>query len=302
MSKIIQNINSITEFHRFLNLPKPKHPLISVINLEEVTFKAEPIWEHFTTSLYVVALKQGETGKLKYGQNAYDFDEGILTFTSPKQVFSITDAHEIDITGYSLIIHPDFLQQHSLIKKITKFGFFSYATNEALFLSDKEEQILISLLKSIEQEYNSNIDTFSQDVIVSNIELLMIYADRYYNRQFITRKNQNHDLLSKVESILSKYFNDELDNVGVPTVQYLASQLNVTTSYLSSMLKSFTGQTTQQHIHNKVIEKAKELLSTTELSVSEIAYQLGFEYSQSFNKLFKKKTNLSPLNYRTSFN
>jgi len=302
MNKDIPNINSITEFHRFLNLPKPKHPLISVINLNQVTFKAEPIWEHFTTSFYVVALKKGETGKLKYGQNTYDFDEGILTFTSPNQVFSITNAEEIDIAGYSLIIHPDFLQQHSLIKKIKEFGFFSYATNEALFLSDNEEQILLALLKSIEQEYNSTIDSFSQHVILSNIELLMVYADRYYNRQFITRKNQNHDLLSKVESILSKYFSDELDNMGLPTVQYLANQLNVSSAYLSDMLKNFTGQTTQQHIHNKIIDKAKELLSTTELSVSEIAYQLGFEYSQSFNKLFKKKTDLSPLSYRASFN
>lgn len=302
MNKNIQHINSITEFHRFLNLPKPKHPLISVINLEEVTFKAEPIWEFFTTSFYVIALKQGETGKLKYGQNTYDFDEGILTFTSPNQVFSITDAQEINITGYSLIIHPDFLQQHPLIKKIKEFGFFSYATNEALFLSNEEEQILIALLKIIEEEYNSNIDNFSQNVILSNIELLMVYANRYYNRQFITRKNQDHDLLSKVEAILSNYFNNEFNNTGLPTVQYLANQLNVSTAYLSDMLKNFTGQTTQQHIHNKIIEKAKELLSTTELSVSEIAYQLGFEYSQSFNKLFKKKTNLSPLNYRTSFN
>lgn len=302
MSKNIQNINSITEFHRFLNLPKPKHPLISIINLEEVTFNAEPIWERFTTSFYVVALKQGETGKLKYGQNIYDFNEGILTFTSPKQVFSITNVDEIDITGYSLIIHPNFIQRHSLIKKIKEYGFFSYATNEALFLSDNEENTIITLLKSIENEYNNNIDNFSQNVILTNIELLLVYANRYYNRQFITRKNQINDIVTRTERLLSNYFKDDnsLKN-GLPTVKYLANELNVSSSYLSDLLKNSTGLTAQQHIHEKLINSAKELLLTTELSVSEIAYQLGFEYSQSFNKLFKKKTNKTPLIYRKEY-
>ncbi len=294
----IYEITSITELHRLLGLPKPKHPLVSVINLEEVVFKESLIWEHFTTSFYTVALKQGETGKLKYGQKTYDFDEGILTFTSPRQVFSIANSKDINITGYTLAFHPDFLQQHSLIKKIKDFGFFSYATNEALFLSDHEEQILISLLQSIEQEYNSSIDTFSQNVILTNIELLMVYADRYYNRQFITRKNQSHDLLTKVETILSEYYDySQLENSGLPTVQNLANQLNVSPSYLSDILKNFTGQTAQQHIHNKLLDKSKELLSTTKLSVSEISYQLGFEYSQSFNKFFKRIIPLIPFSF-----
>lgn len=178
--------------------------------------------------------------------------------------------------------------------------FFGYSVNEALFLSDKEEAIITGILQSIRQEYHSNIDKFSQGIIISQIELLLNYAERYYERQFITRKITNHKILTRLEEALDKYFEKGLSVNGLPSVQYIAEKLNVSPGYLSSLLKNLTGQSTQQHIQDKVIEKAKEKLSTTELSVSEIAYELGFEHPQSLSKLFKAKTNFSPKDFRNS--
>ena len=172
-----------------------------------------------------------------------------------------------------------------------------------MFLSDKEEKILNDIVENIKQEYHANIDRFSQNIIISHIETLLNYSDRFYNRQFITRAKSNHQILDQLENLLINYFNNEdLATKGLPTVQYIAGTLNISPKYLSSLLKMLTGQSTQQHIHEKLIEKAKEKLSTTYLSISEIAYELGFEHSQSFSKLFKKKTNLSPLEFRQSFN
>lgn len=296
-------IKTISEYHKLLGLLKPKHPLLSVIDFSHVSFGATSVWKQFSTSFYTIALKQETNTKIRYGQNSYDFDEGMLSFTAPNQVFSLSDPENIQARGYVLVFHPDFLNNHSLVEKINSYGFFSYSVNEALFLSKEEEDIIINLLKLIEKEYHNNIDNFSQDVILTNIELLLVYAGRFYNRQFITRKIQTNDLVTKTEKLLSDYFKNEssLQN-GLPTVTYLAEALNVSPAYLSDLLKSTTGLTAQQHIHEKLIESAKELLRTTELSVSEIAYQLGFEYSQSFNKLFKKKTNKTPLIYRKEYN
>jgi AraC-like DNA-binding protein len=238
--------------------------------------------------------------KLIYGQTEFDFDDGVLVVTAPKQVISIEKLEKIHLTGYKLLFHPDFVQGYSLAKNIHNYGFFSYTNNKALFLSDKEEQIILNLFKSIEQECQNNTDQFSQDVLIANIELLLVHIDRYYNRQFLTRKNISNDTLSQMEEILNNYF--EAEPTQLPTVQYVADKLNLSPTYLSDLLKSLTGLTAQQHIHEKLIEKAKELLSTSNLSVSEIAYQLGFEFPQSFNKLFKKKTDLTPLEFKQSFN
>jgi AraC-like DNA-binding protein len=205
--------------------------------------------------------------------------------------------------GHTLLIHPDFIRNYPLGKTIKNFGFFSYSVNEALHLSEKERVIIISIFKNIEDELQSTIDDFSQDVIIAQIELLLNYSNRFYKRQFITRKAVNNDLLAKSENLLNDYFNNETTlKKGLPTVQYLAEQLNISPRYLSDMLRSLTGQNAQQHIHHKLIEKAKEILSISNLSVAEVAYQLGFEHPQSFNKLFKSKTNLSPLEFRQSFN
>lgn len=296
-------INSISELHRLLQLPKPAHPLISVIDLSEITCHFDENLKSVVYNFYSICIKKNFTGKLKYGQNYYDFDEGVLTFFSPGQVIATATPDDMVLEGCWLVIHPDFIQQYPIARTIKEYGFFTYAVNEALHMSDREEALITSVMHNIDQEYRSVIDSYSQDVIVSHIDLLLNYANRFYNRQFITRKNASHDLLTKLEELLSDYFDQENGSpTGLPTVQYLSDQLNVSPPYLSDMLRKLTGQNTQQHIHNKLIEKAKVILSTTSVSVSEIAYQLGFEYPQSFNKLFKSKTNLSPLEFRQSFN
>ncbi|WDF77098.1 helix-turn-helix transcriptional regulator [Mucilaginibacter sp. KACC 22773] len=293
-------INSISEQHRLLSLPKPQHPLISVFRYEDIKYNTEELSNAFIMNFFCVALKRNFKGKLKYGQNYYDFDEGVMSFISPNQLLSAT-TDDSPTEGYCLLFHPSFIAHYPLGKTIKNFGFFSYAFNEALHLSEKEEDMVIGIFKSIAQEYAHSIDTFSQDVMVSHIELLLNYCNRFYARQFITRKSENIDILSKMETLLMTYYR-EGEIKTLPTVQYVAGSLNVSADYLSDMLRNLTGQTTQQHIHEFIINRAKEKLSTTKLPVSEIAYQLGFEYPQSFNKLFKNKTNLSPLVFRNSFN
>lgn len=284
--------------HRLLGLPKPKHPLISIVDLNEANSSAsKEVWKHHTTKFYSISIKSGIVGKVKYGQNTFDFDEGILMCIGPNQVLSVEDADENDIKGYSLFLNPDFLLNHPLAEKIKQYQFFSYELNEALFLSDDEQKAILQIFKTIEGEYKNNLDTFSQEVMLSNIDLLLVYINRYYNRQFLTRKNYHFDMLSKVEKILTGYHrNDKMDSL--PTVQYLANELHLSAAYLSDMLKNYTGLSAQQHIHESIIRKAKELLTISELSVNEIAYELGFQYPQSFHKLFKRKTNLSPLKFR----
>jgi AraC family transcriptional regulator, transcriptional activator of pobA len=300
-----RRFKTISEFHQFRQLPKPEHPLVSVINVESIKRlnHIEPV--NLVLDFYCIALKRNFNGKMKYGQQEFDFDEGIMIFMAPGQVFSIelTGDESLKHSGWILYIHPDFLWHTALAQKIKQYGFFNYSVHEALFLSDKEEMAIATIMQHIAQEYHSNIDKFSQDVIIAQLELMFTYAERFYNRQFITRKITNHKILDRLESILSTYFNsDELITKGLPSVQYISDQLNVSPNYLSGLLKVLTGQSTQQHIHDKLIEKAKEKLSTTDLSVSEIAYELGFEHPQSFSKLFKTKTNLSPLDFRQSFN
>jgi AraC family transcriptional activator of pobA len=294
-------INSISEKHRLMSLPEPLHPLVSVIRISDIRFTDNSIWERFCLNFYCISLKSNITGKTKYGQQYYDYNKGVMTFIAPKQILSLHTL-QTEASGYALFIHPDFLYKHPLATTIKNYGFFSYAVNEALHLSEKEEKNIETIFLKIEEEYQ-HIDRHTQDIILSQIDLLLNYSQRFYERQFITRKAVNHDMLSKVEQLLNDYFNQEksLKN-GPPTVEDLATQLNLSPHYLSDLLRSITGQSAQQHIQEKLIEKAKEYLSVTNLSVAEIAYQLGFEYPQSFNKLFKKKTNISPLEFRQTFN
>jgi len=303
-SKILR-IKTISEYHRLMGFPKPAHPLISVINLEAITHPPGGKETSLVFDFYSISLKRMQNAKMKYGQQQYDFDEGLMFFMAPNQVFSIEVEKDAEVkrSGWLLFVHPDFLWNTPLAKVIKQYEYFDYSVNEALFLSEKEEATVNGIIHDMQQEYLSNIDKFSQDIIIAQIELLLTYAERFYNRQFLTRKITNHKLLDRLEDILTDYFNnDGLADKGLPTVHDIADMLNVSPNYLSSMLKVLTGQSTQQHIHNKLIEKAKEKLSTTDLSVSEIAYELGFEHPQSFSKLFKTKTNLSPLEFRESFN
>lgn len=296
-----RKIDSLNDFHRALGLPKPLHPMISMINLDDVNVIPDELPEMMVLNYYKIAYKTNIASKVKYGQDHYDFSEGGLIFTAPNQLFESPD--ETKKAGYVLLIHPDFLLSYPLAKKIKDYGYFSYAVNEALHLSDKEKTTVLSIFDIILDELDSRIDDFSQDVIISQVELLLNYCNRFYKRQFITRKAVNNGLLEKLEAILDDHFNNgKTATHGIPTVQYLAALVNLSPSYLSDMLRSLTGQNAQQHIHHKMIEKAKELLSATDLSISEIAYQLGFEHPQSFSKLFKTKTKLSPADFRHSFN
>jgi len=298
-------VKTISEFHRLKGFPPPQHPLISVIDYSAVECISEISKINWVFDFYHISIKRGLNAKLKYGQQEYDFDNGVMFFISPNQVFGI-ESEQISVSkqsGWMLLIHPDFLWNTSLSKTIRHYEYFDYSVNEALFLSDKEEGTVKGIIQNIQEEYNSNIDKFSQNIIISHLETLLNYSDRFYQRQFITRKKQSHQILEQVEKLLTTYFNsDNLILKGLPTVQYIADTLNVSPSYLSGLLKTLTGQSTQQHIHDKLIEKAKEKLSTTDLTVSEIAYALGFEHPQSFSKLFKIKTTFSPLEFRQSFN
>jgi AraC family transcriptional activator of pobA len=294
-------VNSISELHRIFSLPKPEHPLISVIDLKKTHSIASEISDSVVFNFYSVWLEKDVNTKLRYGQQYFDFEEGAMIFIAPGQVLS-TYSQKHSPSGWGLVFHPDFILNYPLAKTIKTYSYFSYAVNEGLHLSEKEESIIINLMKNILQEYRSVIDKFSQDLMISQIETLLNYCNRFYHRQFLTRKNAGNDLLSQMEKLLSEHFVDKKNESGLPTVRELAAGLNVSPDYLSDMLRSQTGQNAQQHIHDKLIEKAKELISTTSLSISEIAFQLGFEHPQSFHKLFKNKTKLSPLEFRQSFN
>jgi AraC-like DNA-binding protein len=299
----IHRVKSIAEFHKMKGLPSPQHPLISLFDYETFICSKEINNKNFVFDFYHVSIKRSIDAKFKYGQSHYDFDDGVMFFIAPNQVFGIEKIEEIACSesGWVLMIHPDFLWNTPLAKNISHYEFFDYAVNEALFLSEKEEATLNAIVKNIKQEYNGNVDKFSQSIIISQLETLFNYSERFYQRQFLTRRVNSHKILDNLEKTIEDYFNNQ-NTSGLPTVQFVAQSMNISPMYLSSLLKSLTGLTTQQHIHQKLIEKAKQKLSTTELTVSEIAFQLGFEHSQSFSKLFKNKTSISPIEFRSSFN
>lgn len=294
--------HTITEMNKALGMPEPKHPLISLNDYKDISGDVSDIAKGMVMNFYKISYKKALSGKIRYGQHHYDFQNGGLSFMSPHQLIA-EDESNGNCEGQTLLIHPDFLRGYALAKNIKNYGFFSYGANEALQLTESEQQTIFSLFGNIEDELNQRFDHFSQDVMISQIELLLNYSNRFYNRQFLFQKVKNNDLLSQMDVLLDHHFNSDngLQN-GLPTVQFLANQLNVTPNYLSDILRELTGLNAQQHIHQKLIDKAKEILSTTNLSVSQIAYQLGFEYPQSFNKLFKNKTEVTPLEFRNSFN
>lgn len=297
----VSKLESISEVHRMLGLPGPVHPLISLMDATQGQINMCRLPISYVLGFYKISFITKLGGKFRYGQGHYDFDEGSLLFTAPNQVIGGMESSENN-QGYSLIIHPDFLQGYPLAMKIKNYGFFSYAASEALHLSEQERATILSIYHIIQVELNSRIDDFSHEVITSQIELLLSYAKRFYKRQFLTRQAVTNDLLLRLEDLLNNYFNEEKSvRNGIPTVQYLADHLNYTPNYLSDMLRSLSGLNAQQHIHQKLIEKAKELLSSTNMNISEVAYKLGFEHSQSFSRLFKMKTLISPVQFRSAF-
>jgi AraC-like DNA-binding protein len=295
-------IESISELHRLFNLPKPIHPLISVIDFEHLKFDSSEIWSSFYYDFYCVAIKKGASGKFRYGQAHYDFDEGVMSFTKPGQIFSVTNPTDDPVSGYMMVFKPDLIRHYELGKIIGSYGFFSYATAEALHLSEKEDNVIMSLMHQMQEELKNNIDHYSQDLIVSHIDLLLNYAKRFHNRQFLTRSAANNDIVVKMEELMDAYLKSDATLSGVPTVNFFAEKLNISPNYLSDLLKNATGRNAQTHIQESIIERAKELLSTTNLSIKEIAYDLGFEHPQSFSTMFKKNTQQTPLQFRTSFN
>jgi len=301
--KNLIRFRSISESHEAFGLPKPQHPLISLVHFNEsnpFNTAMAPIYD--VVDFYKITFITKNSGRLKYGQNYYDFNDGSMLFIAPNQLVGTTE-YNSQTYAYLLLIHPDFLLGHPLANKIKQYGYFSYSVNEALHLSGPEREIILSVYEIIEKEINSRVDEFSQEVIVSQVDLLLNYVNRFYKRQFITRKTVNDTVLQKTDAILDDYFNSgQTLQQGLPSVHFLSEQLNLSTGYLSDLLRSMIGLNTQQYIHLKLIEKAKEKLAVTNLSITEIAYELGFEHSQSFSKLFKTKTKLSPMEFRQSFN
>jgi AraC-like DNA-binding protein len=290
---------SISELMRGMGMPKPLHPLVAVVDYDISKISRENAGRSFLIDFYKVAFKKEFRGQVKYGQGYYDFEEGGLAFLAPNQLVTLSGEEGI-YDGYTLYFHADLIRNYQLGKNIDQYGFFGYGVNEALFISDKEKAVIAGLFESMIAEIDNNIDAFSQDVLVSLIELLLNHSNRFYNRQFLTRKALHNDVISSMDQYLKSRFTTDSD--GIPTVQEVATYLNMSSRYLNDMLKSLTGQTAQQHIHASLIEKAKVMLVTTDTNISQIAYQLGFEHPQSFNKLFKSKTELSPNAYRQSFN
>ena len=298
--KDIVRLESITQVHDFLGIKKPKHPLISVIPIDEKMINAEYGDITWVLDFYQISLKSGVKGSLTYGRNSYDFEEGTMAFMKPGQTMKVENSEEMEGNrGWTLLVHPDLLRKSELGRKIDDYSFFSYASNEALHLSDDEKETVTELVHKIEQEYNQIIDKHSQTLIISNIELLLNYCTRFYDRQFYTRTNLNQDYVSKFEDMLKEYFdsNRHMES-GIPTVSLCGEEMNMSGHYLSDLLKKETGLGAQEHIHQFIINKAKNLLLSTNDTVSQIAYDLGFEYPQHFSKIFKSKTGVSPAEYR----
>lgn len=297
----LHKITSISALMRLLGQSEPLHPLVALIDYNNTTVDLRHAGDKFSFDFYKISFKTKFHGQVKYGQGHYDFDQGGLAFLSPNQVVTMSPERS-GYEGYSLFFHPDLIRSYPLANTIGHFGFFSYSVSEALFLSGKEKAVIEALFATIAAELENNIDRFSQDILVSQLELLLNYSNRYYARQFITRKTVNNELIAKLDSYLDQRFNDNDKNPGLPTVQELAGHLHVSPRYLSDLLRSAVGQNAQEYIHIRLIEKAKTILANSNATVAEIAYKLGFEHPQSFSKLFRKKTELSPVEFRRSFN
>ena len=297
-------IRTIADYHRRWELPPPAHPLVSLIRFEDLPYPpVEPpraVVHHF----YSLALKRSFHKRLKYGQQAVDFDQGLLLCMAPRQVLAIQGPPEPAAShqGWLLLVHPDLLGASPLATKIRHYEYFDYRANEALHVSEPEQQVLVGILHQIEHEYCTPPDKLSQQVILAQLDLLLTYVDRFYQRQFQTRQPTHQQLLSRLEEVLKAYFSGaKLAAQGMPSVTYLAEALHLSPNYLSRLLKTLTGLSTKQFILDKVMELAKEKLSTTTLTMNEIAYELGFAHPQSFSKLFKSQTQLSPRQFRQSF-
>lgn len=299
MDKNIIHIKSINQLLEGSGLGKATHPLIAVIDTADIVFGKEMQGLKITSDLYSIALKDASCG-LDYGRKPYDFNEGVLFFSAPKQVFTVTKVQKLnEVKGWMIYFHSDLIRNTKLASKIDDYTFFNYEVNEALHLSEKEQSLLNNLVNLIENETQERVDSHSQQVLVSNIELILSYSFRFYERQFSTRSAQNTDIVSKVETLLKNYYKtNELILSGQPTIEYLANGCHLSSNYLSDLLSKETGRSAKVHINDFLMEKAKNLLISSTDSVSGIAYSLGFNYPHYFSRIFKKKTGKTPQEYR----
>ncbi|PKM78771.1 MAG: AraC family transcriptional regulator [Firmicutes bacterium HGW-Firmicutes-15] len=294
-------IESISQLHELIGYEKPKHPLITLIDLTKIAPAISTLDLHIITNFYTISLKEGISCRNKYGRQYYDFQEGSLTFMAPEQELHVDEdnSEAKNSSGWILCFHPDLIYKNSLIKKVNQYTFFSYDSNEALHLSDQEKIKITDIVNEIKNEFSQNIDVFSQDLIISYVELLLNHCKRFYGRQFITRAKVNKEVVVRFEDFLKYYFDSaKPESDGLPSVKYCALEMGYSPNYLSDLLKKETGKNTQEHIHFYMIEKAKNMLLDTEKPVNLIAAELGFEYPQHFSKLFKNKTGMSPIKYR----
>lgn len=300
MSKVFR-IDSISVLHELFAYETPRHPLISVIDLNKINPNPSHLHENLVMGFYSISLKNGIDCSFKYGRQSYDFNEGSMIFMAPGQT-TVAEYSELDKSekdNWMLMFHPELIRSSLLAEKMKDYHFFDYSMNEALQLSDAEKEIVSGIVHSIEREYSGNLDEYSKDLILSNLELLLNHCNRFYGRQFITRSAVNKDILIRFEELLKeKVDRTDLEENGPVTVKQLAEELGYSASYLSDMLKKETGKTTQEHIQLHIIEKAKNLLLGTDEPVYRIAYQLGFEYPNHFSKFFKTQTGKSPNAYR----
>lgn len=292
-------LKTIAELHNAVGLEKPLHPMISIIR-EWPKPAIDLNGIKVISDLYLLGMKGNVKGTFKYGRNSYDYEEGSLVFVAPNQVVQFDEADaDVDANGWNIFFHPDLIRKSELGKTIKDFTFFEYGLNEALHVSDKEKNMLSDFVMRIETELQQNIDKHSQELMLVNLESILKYCSRYYDRQFYTRTNMNKDFIVRFEQYLEQYFSsEELYDKGIPTVTDCGKALNMSGSYLSDLLKSETGSSAKDHIHSYIIEKAKTLLLNSKSPISEVSYGLGFEYSQHFSKLFKRKTGFTPSDYR----
>lgn len=299
MDENIIHIKSINQLLEGSGFGKATHPLIAIIDTANIVFGEEMQGLRISSDMYSIALKDSSCG-LEYGRKPYDFNEGVLFFSAPKQVFTVTKVQKLnEVKGWMFYFHPDLIRNTKLASKIDDYTFFNYEVNEALHLSEKEQSVLNNLVDLIETEIKDRIDSHSQQVLVSNIELILSYSFRFYERQFNTRSAQNTDIVSKVESLLKNYYKtNELISSGPPTIEYLANGCHLSPNYLSDVLSKETGRSAKDHINDFLIEKAKNHLISSTDSVSAIAYSLGFNYPHYFSRIFKKKTGKTPQEFR----
>lgn len=298
MQNIVYRVETISALHEMAGLEKPRHPLFTVIDYSKVKVVGAPETGSFVCSFYTVNFKK--YCHFVYGRQPFDHQDGTLHCTAPGQVITFDRKKEVNSSeGWGLYFHPELIRNSSLGKKINEYSFFSYQENEALHLSEQEKQTLLSILKQMENEYNTNIDHYSHEVIISNLELLLNYCKRFYGRQFLTRTNQHKDLMGSFEKYITDYIHsDKLIKMGLPSVKYCAEAMNLSPNYFSDLLKSETGRNAQEHIHYFLLEEAKNMLVGSDKRISEIAYDLGFQHPNNFSKLFKKKLGISPIDFR----